>query len=175
MSTRLILASSLALVLFGCGPGGGTECTANTTCAATEVCSDGNCVDALSPQYDITLSIDVADKEQNGDSWDGDGSAPDVGATLEPVSSGGISGAPVTEWDSVESFHPTWQAQQGHFSQGSFEVTVTDDDSTFGFDNSETICTVALPADTASFLHAGGGQIDGTSCRVTLSLTPSGS
>ncbi|MBS2029123.1 MAG: hypothetical protein JST54_14565 [Deltaproteobacteria bacterium] len=166
MISRWLTISSLALALVACGGHDSApipQCTTNAGCANTAVCLTGQCVDALTQQYALTLKIAVAPAEPDGSQWDTDGSAPDVEATLAPTSG---SASPLS-WGVQETFSASWPAVVTHFTGDALALTVQDSDP-FGAD---AICTIDLP-DTVSLLHQGSLVSNATSCQVTLSLTP---
>ena len=166
-----IAVCALALVACGSDNKAGPSCGANADCGASQVCAQGSCADALSVAYEVTLAIDVASTEPDGTPWDSDGSPPDVSASLSPIQTGSsIPGAPILQWDTDESFHPSWTPQQTTFTGSQLQLDANDDD-TFG--SGDHICTVQLP-EIVGFLHQGGGQVESGSCRVSLTITPSG-
>jgi len=161
----------LAIALAACG-GHDSEpapvCTNNAGCAPTLVCLTGQCVDALTQQYSVSLKISVAQLEPDGTEWDGDGSPPDVEVTLGPASGGNaFTGQDVLSWGVQETFNASWPAVVAQFNGDALALTAQDSDP-FGADS---ICTVAMP-DTVSLLHQAGGVFSATSCQVTLALTP---
>lgn len=162
MTRRLLVLLALCA---GCGPDPHPpppQCTSNAGCAATEVCFDGRCVDALSVSYRLALSIDVAPTEPDGTAWDSDGSPPDVKAQLES------GGEPVTNFETQETFHAGWSPRLLGFQAGQSLALHVDDDDPVG---SDFICGIQLP-ELVAFLHQGGLQADGTSCHAVLSATP---
>lgn len=173
MTLRACALGLFALGLLACGPERHVpppQCTGNATCAATEVCFGGRCVDALSPPYHLALSIDVAPHEPDGTPWDSDGSPPDVEADLQLPDAGNTpDGAPLLHWNDLETFHASWEPQLVGFKAGQqpLSLHVVDADP-FG---SDFICEVQI-TDVRGFLHLGGVGVDGTSCRVNLAAVP---
>ena len=168
MNSRWLVISALALALVACGGHDSApipQCTTNAGCANTAVCLSGQCVDALTQQYAVTLKIAVAQQEPDGTLWDSDGSPPDVEATLGSASSS--AGQGVLSWAVQETFTASWPAVVTHFT-GEALVLAAQDSDPFGAD---PICTIDLP-DTVSLLHQGSLVSNATSCQVTIALTP---
>lgn len=136
-----------------CGGGGGAcvACGASLACLSNRTCGlDPNAIWRVQP-----LSAQIA-PDNNGSSWDGDGSPPDVFAGV------GCPGTPDTSsaTPSVESYTPTWSsggctAKASDLLGRGFSFQLWDEDVTFD----DTI-TNALSFSSLTQAHFQAGEIN---------------